>query len=120
MSLTAQNTRVLVMVTAATVCHFRRKSGLSDPADLTGIEWQQFLDWIERRMNQEGYFEDALNWQRFRDILYTNGGLHAKFRLLIGFFLKYPYQFLKIIRRKIQGYSIAFQLMEESKIRGWK
>lgn len=53
---------------AARICYFRRKFGYSDPSQMIEEEWVHFLNWVESRMEQEGYFQKILGYQKLRNI----------------------------------------------------
>lgn len=46
---------------AARICHYRRKLGSLDASRLEE-KWPEFLKWVEKRMEDEGYFQDKQHW----------------------------------------------------------
>ncbi len=73
-SICHQNRRAqAVMGVAATICHLRRRAGLSDPSrNLSDEKWAEFLAWIEAREEEEGYFSKLATRQALHAILYGN------------------------------------------------
>jgi hypothetical protein len=51
---------------AATVAHFLRTGGSADPIAVGDEPRQRFLGWVERRMVEDGYFEQRRVWQGAR------------------------------------------------------
>lgn len=116
MSICHQNRRAQgVMGTVATICHLRRKAGLSDPSQMDEDKWLQFLYWVEKRQEEEGYFCKAQTRQALRNILYVNTemSLTMKSLRLIDQLRRSPNS-LSIIKEKFYGSNIAFKLTKES------
>jgi glycosyltransferase involved in cell wall biosynthesis len=57
---------------AARICYSRRKAGLSDPSQMEEDVWQEFLKWIEKRGDDEGYFQRMQGWLALRNAWYSN------------------------------------------------
>jgi glycosyltransferase involved in cell wall biosynthesis len=70
----------------ARICHFRRKAGLSDPSQMGQEPWQKFLEWVEKRMYDQGYFQQMQGWQALRNNWYYNAEVNKLKRL--GWLLK--------------------------------
>ncbi len=104
-----------VLSVAATICHLRRKAGLSDPSHMDEEKWLQFLNWVEKRQKEEGYFCKAQTRQALRSIWYLNGemNLARKYIRLIDQWRRRPNS-LSIIKEKFYGSNIAFKLTKES------
>ena len=104
-----------VMGTAATICHLRRKAGLSDPSQMDQEKWLRFLNWVEKRQEEEGYFCKAQTRQALRSIWYKNEemDLATKSIRLIDQWSRCPHR-LSIIKEKFYGSNIAFKLTKES------
>jgi glycosyltransferase involved in cell wall biosynthesis len=62
----------MLMGTCATICHFRRKAGLSDLSQMEEDTWQEFLKWIEIRMEEEEVFQQKQTWQKLRKCWYND------------------------------------------------
>ena len=62
----------LIMGISATVCHFCRKLNLLDPSQMDDEIWQDFLKWVELRIEQEGFLLEKQAWQDIRNIWYSN------------------------------------------------
>lgn len=63
LSTSAVGTSQIVAGTAASVCHFLRTSGRTDPSDRNKeANWQGFLAWVDRRMMEEGVVERRTAW----------------------------------------------------------
>ncbi len=60
---------------AARICHFRRKRGLYDPSESDEQTWVEFLRWIEKRLEQDGYFRIAEQWQALWKTFYPDDSL---------------------------------------------
>ena len=46
-----------VMGICSRICHFRRKTGLSDPSQMDEDVWQDFLKWVEKKLDEKGFFD---------------------------------------------------------------
>lgn len=57
---------------AARICYFRRKLGLPDPSEMEEEKWKKFLQWVEKRMEEDGYFQRREGWQHLRNCWYAN------------------------------------------------
>ncbi len=103
------------MGTAATICHLRRKAGLSDPSQMCEEKWLQFLNWIEKRQEEEGYFCKTQTRQALRNIWYANEemNLATKSIRVLDQWRRRP-KSLSIIKEKFYGSNLAFKLTKES------
>ena len=57
---------------AARICYFRRKLGLPDPSEMEEEKWKKFLQWVEKRMEEDGYFQRKEGWLILRNRWYAN------------------------------------------------
>ena len=68
---------------AARICYFRRKANDRDLSQAKDEEWKQFLEWAEKRLEEEGYFRRMESWLSLRNRWYTNAS-SSKLKRLIG------------------------------------
>jgi glycosyltransferase involved in cell wall biosynthesis len=106
-----------IMGVAATVCYLRRKAGLFDPSQATEGEWLGFVGWLEKRLEDEGYFEESFAWQSLRSQFYADRQISFYTRLarLISHLVRYPPK-LNIMRARLLGAEIPRKLAKESEI----
>ena len=100
-----------VMGVAATVCHLRRKCGLSDPSQMGEAQWAGFLAWIERSLVDEGYLSRFDGLQQLRKAWYARptGGFLRRTSRLWSTLRRNP-SIWKAISERVFGYDIAIQL----------
>jgi glycosyltransferase involved in cell wall biosynthesis len=78
----------LLFGSTALICHFLRAHKFPDPSSGSDeAAWKGFLEWIERRMTEEGVFEKRKVWADARAEYFErnnrmNGALHFGTRLL--------------------------------------
>jgi glycosyltransferase involved in cell wall biosynthesis len=65
----------LTLGAAATVCHFLRKAGAADPGSLPSADWDQFIQWTERRLLDLFYYETMTFRSRLKSSLSVDGSL---------------------------------------------
>jgi glycosyltransferase involved in cell wall biosynthesis len=59
--------RHIILANAGIICHFLRCQGFPDPSVLLDdVSWQCFVDWTERRLNEEGVFDRRSAWEYAR------------------------------------------------------
>lgn len=106
----------LVMGISAIVCHFRRKWNLLDPSQLGERVWKEFLEWIEIRMEAEGFFRLMQGWQEFRNSWYSDikENKFKKYKSALIELAKNPLA-KKALWRRFQKDNIVLKLAEESK-----
>ncbi len=106
----------LVMGTTAIVCHFRRKWNLSDPSQIEERTWGEFLKWIKKRMEAEGFFRLMQGWREFRNSWYSDikENKFKKYKSALIELVKNPLA-RKALWRRFQRDNIALKLAEESK-----
>lgn len=109
-----------VMGVAATICHLRRTTGLSDPFSLNDGEWAEFLKWIEKRGEEEGLFSKLATRQALRTILYTshNLSLPEKVARVVGRLPRDPFAF-SVLAEQFSGSDLAWKLARESATLPW-
>jgi cellulose synthase/poly-beta-1,6-N-acetylglucosamine synthase-like glycosyltransferase len=109
-----------VMGVAATICHLRRRTGLSDPFNLSDGRWTEFLTWIEKRGQEEGYFSKLATRQALRTILYAsrNVSLPGRIARVVCRLPRDPYA-LGVIAEKFAGSNLAQKLARESASLPW-
>ncbi|MBA7643492.1 Undecaprenyl-phosphate 4-deoxy-4-formamido-L-arabinose transferase [subsurface metagenome] len=105
-----------VMGLCASICHFRRKAGLSDLSQMEEDVWQGFLKWVEKRMEEEGFFQCSQGWQALRNVWYSNIELSKleKGRLVLKELIQNPLA-RKAFWRRFRKENPALKLAEESK-----
>ena len=109
------------MGVAATICHLRRRAGLSDPSrNLSDEKWAEFLAWVETREEEEGYFSKLATRQALHAILYGDRDLSIpkKFASIVARLRRDPYA-LTVIAEKIAGCDLAWTLTRESAEISW-
>lgn len=106
-----------VMGMSARICHFRRMAHLSDPSQMEENVWQEFLKWVENRLEEDGYFKRMNEWKKLRADWYLNNKGTAKagkYKLLIRNVLNLPAVAMLIFLRFYKG-NFALKLANESK-----
>lgn len=98
---------------AASTCHFLRVQNCPDPSNNTDdLDWQKFIDWIDRRVGEKSVFESRTAWNNARTEYFTSsnkvfGGFRFSIRLLqsgnAGL----------LIREKLVGSSLSEHLAQE-------
>ena len=115
-SVTAMNSGRLteIMGMAATVCHFRRQAGRSDPSQRDPHEWDFFIRWIEERLEEENYFLNKQSWQSLRAHWY--GALHTPGRRpalsLLSLLKQYP-DIIRFLKARLGTPRIIKRLAKE-------
>jgi hypothetical protein len=101
---------------AAAICHFRRKAGLSDPSQMTEELWQDFLAWVQKRMDAEGYFQRMQGWQVLRNAWYSNLETNKlkRGRLVLKQLIQNP-SARKAFWGRFRKENLALKLAEESR-----
>ena len=98
---------------AAQVCHRLRLAGAADPSVQADADWQQFLEWLTRRVEQSGHLEQRHEWAGLRQMfLSTPSKAVGVCRLLKG--LATSRCGLQIVHKKCFGSSLPVQLAD-----GW-
>ena len=105
-----------IMGLCAMVCHFRRKWGLSDPSQLGEKVWNDFLRWIEKRLEDEGVFQLNQAWHHLRNSWYINSQEKkiGNYKSVLINLFNNPWA-RKALRRRFQKNDIPLKLAEESK-----
>ncbi len=85
------------------------------PSQMCEEKWLQFLNWIEKRQEEEGYFCKAQTRQALRNIWYANAemNLATKSIRVLDQWRRRP-KSLSIIKEKFYGSNLAFKLTKES------
>lgn len=66
--------RQLFYGSLATICHFMQKAGYKDPSvNGSENEWNEFLSWVEKRIQESGVFERRSNWANARALYFAAG-----------------------------------------------
>ena len=104
-----------IMGMCAVICHLRCKEGLSDPSRMEEDRWKEFLDWVEKRMEQKGIFQERRLWQAIRDAYYNrNGNKLERAKAVTNHLIKNS-KSLKAIWRRFFKTDVALKLAEESR-----
>ncbi len=100
----------------ARLCHFRRKSDLSDPSTMEEYVWKKFLKWVEKRMEEEEYFQSMRGWQSLRNAWYSNPRANKVYRTtaLIAQLVRNPLA-RKAFKDRLRKRNLTKQLLEESR-----
>lgn len=104
-----------VMGMCAIICHLRRKEGFSDPSRMEENRWKEFLNWLGKRMEQEGIFQKRKSWQILRDVYYQYNGNKIEGAKAVATCLIQDPKSLKAIWRRIFKTNFALKLAKESK-----
>jgi len=101
---------------AARICHYRHKFGFCDDF-LTEKEWQDFLNWLEKRMEDEGYFQYKQSWQILKNPWSPNSSTVkvGKIRRLIRNLILDP-TLLRAIWGRLRLFNLPLKLAKESRI----
>ena len=114
-SITAKKSKHVVVSIAAIICNLRRKEGLSDPSKMEENRWQEFLDWVEKRMEEESIFQERRSWQTMRDAYYNHKGKTFEgVKAVVTYLIKNP-KGLKAIWRRFFKTDFASKLAEENR-----
>jgi len=74
--------RQLIYSRAGIISHFLRKVGYADPVEMKDeIKWIQFIEWVEKRIDEEGVIENRRSWEMARDMFFRHEN-----RLIGGFY----------------------------------
>lgn len=100
---------------AAAICHFRRKAGLSDPSQMNEETWQGFLSWVEKELEQAGFFEKLHKYQSLRTGWYNKQ--NNKIRRIKEFTQQLIHDPLtrKAMWSRYRGNNLALSLAEKSR-----
>jgi len=104
-----------IMGMCAVICHLRRKKGLSDPSRMDENRLREFLDWLEKRMEQEGVFQERRSWQAIRDVYYNHNENKIKGAKAVATYLSKNPKELKTIWKRFLKTDFALELAEQSK-----
>ena len=100
---------------AARICHYRRKCGFSDLSQAEELDWQKFLEWVEKKMEVYGFFECRQGWQALRNIWYANPKTNriVRFKRSIDLLIR-DLNVCKCLWTRLRPNNIALRLAEES------
>ena len=103
----------LVYGTASSTCHFLRIYGCPDPSAVSDeVAWKGFLDWIKKRMVEEGVFDEQKAWIDARTEYFTmENRLIGAF--LFGTRLLQSGHASDLARKKLFGSSLPERLAQE-------
>jgi glycosyltransferase involved in cell wall biosynthesis len=101
-------TQLLMGFTSA-VCHFRRRAGLTDPAEFDEDGWRSFLAWVRRRIEEDGYFERERLWKELRNSFYSS---RSDFMTMT---LRHPRLAVNRIKLRLFGEALPANLALESR-----
>ena len=102
---------------AAVIGYFRRRAGLADPAHMEEEEWQDFLRWVKRRMEEEGYFQRWAGWLALSHCWHIDPAANKfrKVRSILRELLTNPLARKGVVKLLFKGESLPRKLAEESK-----
>jgi len=103
-----------IMGMAATVCHFRRQAGRSDPSQGDPQEWDFFVRWMEERLEAKNYFINKYSWRSLRARWYGEanaGGLGGALSLL-RLLKQYP-DILRFLKARLGTAGLIKKLAKE-------
>ena len=105
-----------VMGLCASICHFRRKAGLSDPSQMEENVWPEFLKWVDKRMEEDGFFQCSQGWQALRNVWYSSleTSRLKRGRLVLKELIQNPLA-SKAFWRRFRRENLALKLAEESR-----
>ena len=102
---------------AAVICDLRFKSGLTPPSKLDDDSWQEFLRWIERRLEINNHFSQISKWEEFKSNLYRDDiNSFTRARLCLLNILRNPIFISNQLKTRIFGFSFPSKLAVESKL----
>lgn len=107
----------LIMGVCATVCHFRRKWGFSDPSQNGEINWERFLVWLSKRIEEKGLSQLTQVRKTLRDMWYSDiqANRLEKYKSILREFSQNPFA-RKLLWGQFKMGSIALKLAEESTV----
>jgi hypothetical protein len=94
------------------VCHFRRRAGLTDPAEFDEEDWRGFLAWLRKRVEEDGYFERETLWKELRNSFYVSRSA------FVTMTLRHPRLAAHRIKLRFTGEALPAKLALESR-RHW-
>jgi glycosyltransferase involved in cell wall biosynthesis len=105
-----------IMGMAAVVGYFRRQAGLADPAQMEEGQWQDFLRWITRRMQEDGYFQRWAGWLALYNRWHADPEAHKlrKVRGILTELLTNPLARKGVVKLFYKGESLPRRLAAES------
>lgn len=102
-----------VVGTAATVCHLRRKARLPDPSEMNEDRWAEFLTWIGRKLEEEGYLSAFESLQELRNAWYAQPSASVLHRVArLWHVARRTPRTLEIVFDRVFGYDIAIRLAQ--------
>lgn len=104
-----------IKAVTAVICHFSRKTGLTDPSQMEDKPWDGFLTWVQNRMHEECYFEKMRGWETLRNFWYTNHDVNKLGRsmLMLQAIIKNP-SFSGALWWRFRKHVFVFKLTKES------
>lgn len=105
--------RQLCDAIAATTCHFLRKFNYKDPSmEENNAEWIEFLNWVERRVEESHIFERQRYWIEARANYFSERKKLTGIIRFIAYLVKFGHIGL-LLREKLAGSSLPRHLAEE-------
>jgi len=100
---------------AAVVCHFLRTMTKNDPSNGDRNEWLVFMQWLEKRLFELGYFSQNQLREQIRKIFpYRGNGIQFRKTLLMtNQIMRQLPQMFGMLHRKISKYDLPSQLAME-------
>lgn len=97
----------------ASVCHFLRNRGAIDPSVCDSVAyWCSFVEWVDLRIRQEGYFERQKDWSQLRLSYFSAHNRYAgAWRLVNG--LIESKTIVQILTNKFFGSDLPATLADE-------
>jgi len=99
------------------ICHFRWKTGFSDPSIMRHDEYEEFVSWLRNRMEELGIFRDNRAWQTFRKTFYTSKGNIIIRLVKISEFLYDNLEAFMGFRWRLSSSRLMSKLFKESRVK---
>lgn len=98
---------------AATVCYFLRKAGCQDPSvDASADEWIIFLNWVDDRIRESGYYDRRIAWGNARDSFFARGSWPVRI-LRFAISLMWSGHAVALVCEKVIGTSLPMRISRE-------
>jgi len=105
----------IIMGMAASVCHFTRLKGASDPSQATDAFWDTFVLWLSERLEETSYFDVRRRWSNLRQHFYSSVPAEGKLKgvIKLGGALLTSGHARQIVKSRLVNKNLALQLADE-------